>query len=416
MSSLVLLGLGFIFAVLAYIIYGSYLARRLGLNNQNPTPAHVKRDGVDYVPSRKQIIFGHHFASIAGVGPIVGPILGAAFGWLPVYIWLIVGSIFIGAVHDFTSLVASIRHSGRSIGEVVEAHVGRTGKFLFLTFSWTTLIIVCAVFMSVVSQTFAKNPETGTASILFLILAIVFGFGVFRRNFSMTISTIVAVASLFLCIWLGMKFPIQLSENTWIWILLAYIFVASVTPVWVLLQPRDYLNSFLLYFLILGAFIGVFVAHPTIQLDIYSGFEQEIGFLFPILFVTVACGAISGFHSLVSSGTTAKQLDKESDAKMIGYGAMLVESILAIIAMITAAMLTREAYLGFIGSRRRRTYSSILTGNRSFPCISRNSHADRNYIRGTDRVSICINDAGYFSKISEIQLSGIFCQFGKRAQ
>lgn len=348
MNSLILLGAGFIFVLTAYIVYGKYLAKQLGIDDKNPTPAHTMNDGIDYVPTKPLILFGHHFSAIAGAGPIVGPVLGAAFGWLPVYLWLVVGGIFIGAVHDFTSLVASIRHSGRSIGEVVEARVGRAGKILFLLFSWTALVIICAAFTNIDAQTFAEHPEAGSSSMMFMIIAMLFGFGVYRRNFSVGLSSVIGVALLILCIWLGNIFPIVLSKTEWIWILLVYISIASVLPVWLLLQPRDYLNAYLLFFMIIGGFVGIIIGHPTIQMERFTGFEQNIGYLFPILFVTVACGAISGFHSLVSSGTSSKQLGRESDARIIGYGAMVVETLVGIMALITAGLLTKGEYLNYL--------------------------------------------------------------------
>lgn len=336
-----------------YMFYGSFLARRLNLDASRATPAHINTDGVDYVPAKKAVLIGHHFASIAGAGPIVGPVLAAVFGWFPVYLWILVGGIFFGAVHDFTSIVASVRHQGRSIGEVIEDKMGRAGKRTFLIFTWTTLVLIIAVFMNVVAQTFVRHPDTASASLLFIAVAIVFGAGIYKKGFSLGVMSLIGVAALFGCIGLGMKLPLVLSADAsagmtgWTIILSVYIFIASVVPVWILLQPRDYLNSFLLYLLIAGALIGILLSNPTVQMESFTSFHQPIGYLFPILFVTVACGAISGFHSLVSSGTTAKQLDKETDAKFIGYGGMLIESFLAVIAMLTAVILTRLDYAAF---------------------------------------------------------------------
>ena len=302
-------------------------------------------DGIDYVPARAPVLLGHHFASIAGAAPIIGPIAAASFGWIPVYFWIILGGIFIGAVHDFSSLIASVRHRGRSIGEVIEERVGFSGKRLFLIFAWATLILVIAAFTIIVARTFNRTPEAGTASILFILLAVLFGFVVYRRNIPLSIASVIGVALLIFCIYLGVLYPIELSVDTWTFILLIYIIVASVVPVWILLQPRDYLNSFLLYFLVAGAFIGILILHPTVKYQGYTSFDQDIGYLFPILFVTVACGAISGFHSLVASGTTAKQLNRESDARIVGYGGMLIESLLSVIAITTVIILTKDQYL-----------------------------------------------------------------------
>ncbi|MFQ6103464.1 MAG: carbon starvation protein A [Candidatus Glassbacteria bacterium] len=347
MDTGVFLIIGCVLFAIAYIFYGGYLTRRLKLSRDRQTPAHVMNDGLDYCPARRPVLMGHHFASIAGAGPIVGPVFAAAFGWLPVLLWIIIGSIFFGAVHDFTSLVASVRHRGKSIGEVIESYIGLRGKRLFLIFSWSALILVIAVFAIVVAQTFVKYPQAGTASIGFVILAIAFGFIVYRKRAPLAVTSIAGVCLLFLCIYLGILFPLELPYSSWIAILFLYIFIASVTPVWILLQPRDYLNSFLLYLLIIFSFIGILIARPEAHFPALTSFHTELGYLFPIVFVTVACGAISGFHCLVASGTTAKQLDRESDAKPVGYGSMLIEGVLAIIALIAAIVLTREGYAAF---------------------------------------------------------------------
>jgi carbon starvation protein len=333
---------------LGYLFYGRYLARKLKLDKTARTPAHTMTDGVDYVPAKPAVLLGHHFASIAGAAPIIGPVTAAVFGWVPVFLWILIGGILMGAVHDFASLIASVRHKAQSIGKVIEEQVGPFGKKLFLIFAWSALIMVLAAFLVIVAKTFQAKPEVATASALFILLALIFGTGVYRLKIGLLPGTVVGVLLLFLCIYLGIQFPLQLDMSIWIFILMGYIFVASVVPVWVLLQPRDYLNSFLLYFLLIGAFIGILAANPGIRLEPYTGFSQEIGYLFPILFVTVACGAISGFHSLVSSGTTSKQLNRETDALPIGYGGMLIESVLAVIALVTAAAITRQDYSHFM--------------------------------------------------------------------
>ncbi len=339
MNALTLLGVCGILLFIAYVTYGAYLSKKWGVNDQNKTPAHRKKDGVDYMPAKAPVLLGHHFASIAGAGPIVGPIQAAIFGWIPVTLWIVIGGIFFGGVQDFGSLFASIRHDGKSIGEIIEANVGGKGKKLFAIFAWLTLLLVIAAFTNIVAATFEATPEAASASLLFILLAIGFGFAVYQRGVSLGLGSVIGVILLFSCIYLGTKFPIQLSKEIWIFILLGYIFIASVTPVWILLQPRDYLNSFLLYAMIIGALLGIIIQRPAIQMVGYTGFNINGSYLFPLLFVTVACGAISGFHSLVGSGTSSKQLDKESDAKKIGYGGMLIESLLAIIAIITATYL-----------------------------------------------------------------------------
>ncbi len=344
MNTFTLLLISGIILFIAYIVYGGYLAKKWGVDDSIKTPAHTKEDGIDYVPSKAPVLLGHHFASIAGAGPIVGPIQAAIFGWIPVTLWIIIGGIFFGGVQDFGSLFASIRHDGKSIGEIIDANMGKKGKKLFALFAWLTLILVVAAFANIVANSFVASPEAASASLFFIILAILFGIAVYRMNVPLSIATIVGVVLLFGCIYLGILFPITLSKQTWIIILLVYIFIASVTPVWILLQPRDYLNSFLLYAMILGALLGILILRPQITMEGFTGFNVNGQYLFPILFVTVACGAISGFHSLVGSGTSAKQLYKESDAKRIGYGAMLIESLLAIVALITVIYLSKDQF------------------------------------------------------------------------
>ncbi len=347
MSAVILLVIASVLFVIGYIFYGGYLAKKLGIDPKQATPAHTMRDDVDYVPAKAPVLLGHHFASIAGAGPIVGPITAAVFGWVPVFLWIVLGSIFIGAVHDLTSIVASIRHKGQSIGVVIDQQIGRRGKQLFLIFAWCTLVLVVAAFTILVADTFIKNPPVGTASTLFILLAILFGLSIYRMNAPLGIATIIGVVLLLFCVWMGFQLPITLSSQVWTWILLVYIFAASVLPVWLLLQPRDYLNSFLLYMVLVGAFIGILLKNPTITMPAFIAFnDHELGFLFPILFVTVACGAISGFHSLVGSGTTAKQLNRETDAKPVGYGGMLIEGVLAVIALITVATIIGGNFRG----------------------------------------------------------------------
>lgn len=348
MNSLVLLLIGIVFFVAAYIIYGGYLAKQWGIDPNKKTPAHALRDDVDYCPANAKVLLGHHFSSIAGAGPITGPIAAAVFGWLPVYLWIVVGSIFFGGVHDWGSLLASIRHEGKSIGEIIRINIGENGKKLFNIFAYLTLILVVAAFTDICASTFAFDPakpealtgaRAGTASILFIFLAMAFGFLVYRKGASLTISTVAGVVLLFFCIWIGYQFPVlKLSKFAWDIILIIYIYAASTLPVWLLLQPRDYLCSFLLYAMLAGAIIGVFLVRPAMAIPASAGFTIGEGakaqYLFPMLFVTVACGAISGFHSLVGSGTSSKQLDNEADSKLVGYGAMLIEGVLAIIALI----------------------------------------------------------------------------------
>lgn len=352
-SSLLLLAAGIVFAA-GYLLYGRYLAKKFGLDPNAQTPAHSLQDNIDYMPAKWPVLFGHHFASIAGAAPIIGPITAAVFGWVPVFLWIILGSVFMGAVHDFTALIASVRHQGKSMGEVIERYIGTRGKQLFIVFAWSALILVISAFTILVVKTFIMTPGVATASGLFLVLAVAFGFGVYRRNVHLGIATVIGVALLLLCIWVGISAPAVVSHNAhhaqsiWTWVILGYIFAASVTPVWILLQPRDYLNSFLLYIILLAALAGIFITNPQVKFPAFTGFVNPgMGAMFPILFVTVACGAISGFHSLVASGTTAKQLNKEPDARPIGYGVMLVEGLLAVIALIAAVTLLPADYKAF---------------------------------------------------------------------
>ncbi len=339
-SVLILFGSAIIF-IIAYATYGAWLAKTWGVDNTRKTPAHTEEDGVDYVPTNSAVLLGHHFSSIAGAGPINGPIQAAIFGWVPVLLWIVIGSIFFGGVHDYGSLLVSIRNKGKSIGEVIGDTMGRRGKQLFSIFAWLTLLLVVAAFSNIVANTFASNPGAATSSLLFVILAIGFGFAVYRKGVSLKVGTVFGVILMFICVWVGPMFPIALSVNTWVAILAVYIFVASTAPVWILLQPRDYLNSFLLYAMMAGALLGILIYRPEVKLAAVTSFNVNGQWLFPMLFVTVACGAISGFHSLVGSGTTSKQIDQENDAKAIGYGGMLIEGLLAVVALLTAAYLTQ---------------------------------------------------------------------------
>ncbi len=358
MNSLLLLIICIAILVVGYIGYGGWLCKQWGVgDSRKPTPAHEMEDGVDYVPAKAPVLMGHHFSSIAGAGPITGPIGAAMFGWVPVVLWILIGGIFFGGVHDFGALFASIRHKGQSIGEIISTNMSKRAKMLFTIFAYLTLILVVAAFASIVATTFgavldeagtidkaasATNASVAMVSLLFIVIAIVFGFMVYRRNASMAVSTILGVVAIALCMVIGMNFhPIYLTTNTWMIIVGIYIAIASVTPVWILLQPRDYLSSFLLYAMLAVALVGVVISHAGMGgadgLAAFNGFAVDNGngmqYMFPVLFTTVACGAISGFHSLVSSGTTSKQLDKETDAKPIAYGGMLLECVLAVITV-----------------------------------------------------------------------------------
>ena len=373
MNGIVLISVAGIFFLAMFKVYGNFVANRLGINDEHETPSHSLYDGVDYVPAKSPILLGHHFASIAGVGPIVGPVLAAGFGWLPVFAWVLFGAPFIGGVHDYTTIVASVRHKAKSIGQIIEQYIGISGKKTFLIFAWATLVLVIAVFSIIVADTFVHIPSAGTSSILFIFLAILFGIAINRLKMPLWLATIAGVTLLFVSIYLGLLFPLILTKSEWLILLFVYVFIASVTPVWILLQPRDYLNSYFLYILLIGGIVGLFFMAPTLSLPAFKTFNlDKIGFLFPALFVTVACGAVSGFHSIVASGTTSKQLNKESDGKLIGYGGMLIEGILAVLALIAVSTFSSKEYADILLSKGPVTAFSIGVANfiESIPLLS----------------------------------------------
>ena len=334
----------------AYVTYGRFLARKWGIDPNRKTPAVEFEDGQDYVPSHPSVVFGHHFTSIAGAGPINGPIIAAMFGWVPVLLWILIGSVFFGAVQDFAAMYASVRNKGKTIGYIIELYIGRTGKKLFLLFVWLFSVLVIAAFTDIVAATFAGFTADGetiaasgsaaTTSIAFIGVAILFGFYIKNRKPKGLEGSLIAIGLLVACIAIGMAAPIFIRQNVWIYLILAYAILASITPVWVLLIPRDFINTFLLILIIFSGFFGVIVTAPAVNIPAFTGFTVGNMHLFPMLFVTVACGAISGFHSLVASGTVSKQLNNEKYMLPIGYGSMLVESLLAVIALITVAAIT----------------------------------------------------------------------------
>jgi carbon starvation protein len=360
MNAALVLIISIVVLLCGYIFYGKWLAEQWGVDPEKKTPAFEMEDGVDYVPAKTPVLMGHHFSSIAGAGPINGPIQAAVFGWIPVLLWVLIGGIFFGGVHDYGALFASMRHQGQSIGEVIEDAMGNLAKKIFIVFGYLTLLLVVAAFSSIVASTFGSTTAAGVAvegaalqahqqtamiSLLFIVLAIVFGFLVYRKNVPIGPASIIGVIGIVIIVAIGMNFyPITISYNAWMWILAAYILVASVTPVWILLQPRDYLSSFLLYFMIAVAVIAVIGAslmgQGHVDIPAFAGWQITetnglfaTGSIFPALFVTIACGAISGFHSLVSSGTTSKQIDNEKNARPVAYGSMLIECVVAVISL-----------------------------------------------------------------------------------
>jgi carbon starvation protein len=368
MNGAVLLGAGCVVFLVAYRFYGRVLERIFGVDPARETPAVLQNDGVDFVPARPSVLFGHHFASIAGAGPIVGPIMAAHFGWAAVALWVVLGCVFVGAVHDFAALFLSVRHQSRSIGTVIESLMGYWGRVLFLGFCWFALILVAAVFAALVADAFVTKPEVATASLLFIALAFVFGFFVYRRGADLTRTSFVFVPLMFGCVYAGNRLPLDLvallgcsadaARNIWILVLLFYCYAASVLPVWMLLQPRDYLNSYLLYVMMILGIAGIFAARPAIQMDAFAGFSAlnpatgGAELLFPMLFVTVACGACSGFHALVASGTSSKQIASERHFRPIAYGGMLVEGVLALIALVAVAWMTSGEYAEAVGREK----------------------------------------------------------------
>ena len=362
MSAVLILLIAFALLALGYIFYGSWLAKQWGVDPNHETPAHTSYDGKDFVPANPAVLMGHHFSSIAGAGPINGPIQAAVFGWVPVFLWIVIGGIFFGAMHDFGALFASIRHNGGSIGEVIKDEIGVKAQRLFTIFALLVLILVIASFTAVVAGTFVSegpvftvgranvsgNASTATTSLLFIVIAFIFGYFVYRKNCKVGPATVVGIIGIVLITIAGLNFGVNASRTFWVLFIAVYIVVASLLPVWMLLQPRDYLSSFLLYGMMIIAFVGIVFSGATVELPAFAGWKGLNGSasLFPTLFITVACGAVSGFHSLIGSGTTSKQLDSEKDAKVIGYGAMIVESALAIIALIAIGVVFKETNIG----------------------------------------------------------------------
>lgn len=388
MNAMILLLVAIAVVVCGYIFYGSWLAKQWGVDPSRPTPAHEMEDGIDYVPAPPYVLLGHHFSSIAGAGPINGPIQAAVFGWVPVTLWVLIGGIFFGAMHDFGSLFSSIRHKGNTLAIVVRDNMDNTAKILFTIFAYLTLVLVVAAFASIVAGTFGVTPDgdaaandrnmtTASISIFFIIAAVIWGLALRGRKIPIGANVALAIVVLVICVGAGMAFhPLAIEGSTWMWILAVYVLIASLAPVWILLQPRDYLSSYLLYGMMILAVIGIVGAGlngaaSNLQIPAFTGFTASnaavdaagnaiigedgvavinkaaaSGYLFPALFITIACGAISGFHSLVASGTTSKQIDNEAHAQPIGYGGMLIECVLAIISLIAAGYVWTQYQAG----------------------------------------------------------------------
>lgn len=339
---LVLLLAALVLFVLAYRFYGRFLDRQFGIKPEHPTPAHTQYDGVDYMPAKTPVLMGHHFSSIAGAGPIVGPIIAVSlFGWLPAVIWIILGSILVGGVHDYSSLVVSIRHKAKSIAQVAKRMMSPLAHKLYLAFIWLAMIYVLVAFVDLTAGSFTADGGVASSSAMYILLAIAMGFAVYRKNVPLGKASLVFVPLVFIAIYLGQHIPVGTlpalahgnPKSTWTVILLGYCFVASITPVWVLLQPRDYLSSFLLIACVVGGVGGIVLGGYPMNTPAFLGFHANIGYLFPALFITIACGACSGFHSIVASGTTSKQLPNERSARPVAYGSMLAEGMLALISV-----------------------------------------------------------------------------------
>lgn len=348
MNGLVIVLIAIVVLGAGYLLYGRWLANKWGLDPKAKTPAYTHEDGQDYVPSSKLTVFAHQFSSIAGAGPVTGPILASVFGWVPVLLWLLIGGLFFGAVQDFGALYASVKNEGKSMGMIIEKYIGRTGRKLFMLFCWLFTLLVMAAFTDMVAGTFVgkgvegmtkatgyANSAAASISMLFIVVAIIFGL-IQKKVGKMKewVRAVVAIALLVVMFIIGMKLPMYATKTAWIYIVMAYLFLASVMPMWLLMEPRDYMTTFMLLGMIIGAVVGVIAEHPTMKLNAFSGFNVDGSYLFPTLFVTIACGAVSGFHSLVSSGTSSKTISNEKDMPMVGYGAMVVESLLGVIALV----------------------------------------------------------------------------------
>lgn len=361
MNGLLLLGLSALILVVAYLFYGRYLVKTWGIDPKATTPAVAKEDGTDFVPTNKWSVFAHQFSSIAGAGPVTGPVMAMMFGWLPAFLWVIVGGVFFGAVQDFGALYASVKTEGKSMGQIIEKYIGRKGKKLFFLFCWIFTLIVIVAFADMVAGTFngisadgaklAPNASAASISILYVFVAMAFGLFLKKVKLEGLPKVILGIALIIAMLALGIMFPVYATKTTWIYVVFVYIFFASVTPMWLLKTPRDYLTTFLFIGMIVAAVIGVFVSNPTITTPAFIGFKSASGsYIFPTLFVTIACGAVSGFHSLVSSETSSKLVENEKDMLQVGYGSMLLESLLAILVIVIVGALPNLKASGVLDS------------------------------------------------------------------
>ncbi len=351
MSTLVIVLIAVVVLGAGYVFYGRRIAKKWGIDPKAKTPAVEINDGKDYVPTNGWTVFSHQFSSIAGAGPVTGAIQAAVFGWLPVLLWILIGGVFFGAVTDFGALYASVKNQGKSMGMLIEKYIGKLGRKLFTIFCWLFSLLIIAVFADMVSGTFnafdaktgalsanaAANGSAGMVSIMFMVFAVIFGLIQKKFNFSGFKEFLIGIIFIVASFAIGIKCPITLGKDGWSYVVFAYIFVAAIMPIWLMKQPRDYMTTIMFVCMILGAAVGLIIGHPTMNLPVFTGFKNEqLGTMFPILFVTVACGAVSGFHSLVSSGTSSKTIENEKDMVKVGYGAMILESVLAVLALCVA--------------------------------------------------------------------------------
>lgn len=359
MNGLLLLGLAALILVVAYLCYGRYLVKTWGIDPNATTPAVAKEDGVDYVPTNKWTVFAHQFSSIAGAGPVTGPVMAMMFGWLPAFLWVVIGGVFFGAVQDFGALYASVKSEGKSMGQIIEKYIGRTGKKLFFLFCWVFTLIVIAAFADMVAGTFngfsvegaklAPNASAASISILYVFVAMAFGLLLRKVNLEGWPKVVLGIVLIVAMLAVGIKFPVYATKQIWIYLVFVYIFFASVTPMWLLKSPRDYLTTFLFIGMIAAAVVGVFMSNPTVTVPAFTGFKSATGsYLFPTLFVTIACGAVSGFHSLVSSETSSKMVKNEKDMLQVGYGSMLLESLLAVLVIVIVGSLPNLKQTGVL--------------------------------------------------------------------
>lgn len=359
MNGLLLLGIAAVLFICAYVFYGRYLVKTWGIDVNADTPAKTYEDGEDFVPSNKWKVFAHQFSSIAGAGPVTGPVMALMFGWLPAVLWIIIGGIFFGAVHDFGALYASVKSKGQSMGKIVEDNIGKTGKKLFFLFCWVFTLIVIAAFADMVAGTFngfsaegaklAPNASAASISILYVFVAMAFGLLLRKVNLEGWPKVVLGIVLIVAMLAVGIKFPVYATKTTWIYLVFVYIFFASVTPMWLLKSPRDYLTTFLFIGMIAAAVVGVFMSNPTVTVPAFTGFKSATGsYLFPTLFVTIACGAVSGFHSLVSSETSSKMVKNEKDMLQVGYGSMLLESLLAVLVIVIVGSLPNLKQTGVL--------------------------------------------------------------------